>query len=80
MSQADRIYRHLQLAGEDGITPQQALDGIGCFRLAARIAELRASLPTGEVIVNVGYTTPSGKHVARYRLVRREPAQLVLAL
>jgi hypothetical protein len=38
-SQCEQILRHLRLFGS--ITPQTALDDYGCFRLAARIADLR---------------------------------------
>jgi len=39
MSQSNDILRHLQAYG--WITPRTALDEYGCFRSAARIAELR---------------------------------------
>ena len=38
-SQCDQILRHLRLFGS--ITPEEALDDYRCFRLAARIADLR---------------------------------------
>jgi hypothetical protein len=79
MTQTDEVLRWLR-AYEDGITPGQALDALGCFRLAARISDAKERLDPDEEIVNVGYTTPTGKHVARYVLVHREPAQLALDL
>lgn len=63
----------LREQGVDGVTPALALTEVGCMRLAARIAELRAD---GHDIRNVGWTTPNGKHVARYCL--REPRPLRL--
>ena len=38
-TQCEQILRHLRLFGS--ICPQTALDDYGCFRLAARIADLR---------------------------------------
>lgn len=75
-SQADSILAHLR-AGHT-ITPGQALDEFGCFRLAARISDIKAILGPDEEIVNLGLALPNGKHVARYSLVRREPAQVTL--
>lgn len=61
MSQETRILNYLKTAR--AITPLQALDKFGCFRLAARIHDLRAKgyeIETEEV---------RGKPYARYRLV-----------
>ena len=52
-----------------GITPLEALDDLGCMRLAARIAELREA---GHNIVTVNESA-NGKHYARYRLVPPPP-------
>ena len=38
MTQCDKILFHLQTIGS--ITPVEALDQYGCFRLAARVANL----------------------------------------
>lgn len=65
----------LREQGADGVTPALALSEVGTMRLAARVAELRAE---GHEIVNVGWTTPTGKHVARY--VLRERQQLTLGV
>lgn len=62
-SQAGRILAHLQRVGP--ITPLEALELYGCFRLAARIKDLRAQ---GWAIQTGVHHTPSGKAVARYRL------------
>lgn len=47
------------------VTPIDALQGCGCFRLGARILELRKA---GHDIHTEHYKTPSGKVVARYHL------------
>lgn len=39
MTQKQMILEHLKLAGS--ITPGQALEEYGCFRLSARIADLK---------------------------------------
>jgi hypothetical protein len=51
----------------DGVhlTPMDALNGFGCLRLAARVAELRAE---GWTIKSRDYRTASGKIVAQYRI------------
>lgn len=68
MSQTEAIRRHLE-AGEplDGLT---ALERYGCFRLAARVEELRrAGLAIDADIV----TSENGKRFARYRMTDRRP-------
>jgi hypothetical protein len=69
MTQTTDILRILKLRGT--ITPLEALDEVGCFRLAARISDLRAE---GYPIVTewVGV-----KRHARYRLVP-DPVQVTL--
>jgi len=63
MTQTEMIRAHLQ-AGRD-ITPVEALNQYGCFRLAARIDELRkAGLDVQTITERKG-----GKSYARYRLV-----------
>jgi hypothetical protein len=61
-TQTDTILRHLRYVGP--ITPIEALNLYGCFRLAARVKELRergynVTTEKGEA---------NGKHFARYRL------------
>jgi hypothetical protein len=63
----------LREQGVDGVTPALALTEAGTMRLAARIAELRAE---GHDIVNIGWTTPTGRHVARYVLRETRPLPL----
>ena len=62
MSQSDEILRHLQEYG--WITPMNALSLYGCFRLAARIEELRRM---GYPIQTVDMSN-NGKRYAKYTL------------
>ena len=67
MTQTDAIRVHL-LSGRD-ITPLQALDSYGCFRLAARIDELRKTGMNIETITEMR----NGKKFARYRVPFCQP-------
>lgn len=51
--------------GDAGVTPLDALDRVGSFRLGARIWELKAE---GYAIDTELARTPTGKRVAKYRL------------
>lgn len=62
MTQTEMIRTHLE-NGRD-ITPLEALDQYGCFRLAARIDELRKAGLDIETITE----TRNGKKYARYKL------------
>ena len=62
-SQAKRILEYLK-AG-NGITPMDALDLFGCFRLGARIADLKKR---GYEIITEKVKVDGGKYVARYHL------------
>ena len=62
-SQAKRILEHLK-AG-NGITPMDALDLFGCFRLGARIADIKKM---GYDIVTERVKGVGCKYVARYHL------------
>ena len=73
--QTEQTLALLREQGDAGVTPALAQSEVGTMRLAARIAELRAE---GHDIVNIGWTTPTGKHVARY--VLREQSQLTLGV
>ena len=70
-SQTDAILRHLQVEGS--ITPIKALERYGCFRLAARISDLRAQ---GHPIVT-DTVTRNGKSYASYRLVTKDEQMVV---
>jgi hypothetical protein len=62
-TQADQILAHLKSGGT--ITPLEALDKFGCFRLGARIFDLkRDGHDIQKELVEVG----DGKRVARYRM------------
>jgi len=63
MSQKSRILEHMKRWGT--IDPMTALDSYGCFRLAARIEELRLVHPIETEMVERG-----NKRSARYRLVK----------
>ena len=71
LTQKEAILDYLQI--EQSITPLQALMQFGCFRLGARIHELRGQ---GHII-DTEYTTDShGKSYARYRYRHRSRQQL----
>lgn len=63
MTQSALILDHLKTGAS--ITPIEALSRYGCFRLGARIYDLRKD---GHTITTERYTTPHGAVVARYRL------------
>lgn len=69
MSQTTAIRAALE-AG-DILTPLDALQRFGCFRLAARVRELRAA---GLHVLTVPTRTLSGKTVAGYRLAEAQRA------
>lgn len=62
MSQESQILRHLK---RGPITPIQALEKYGCFRLAARIHSLRAQGHT----ITTEKVRKGNKEYAKYRLV-----------
>lgn len=62
-SQVSRILAHLK-SGKS-ITPLEALELYGCFRLGARIADIKA---LGYEVKSEFVTTPSEKKVKRYHL------------
>lgn len=63
-AQAARILSHMQ-SGKS-ITAIEALNLYGCFRLAARIGDLRDH---GYKIKSEPYRTPEGKTVSKYSLI-----------
>lgn len=65
MSQEQRILNHLQ-SGKH-LTPIEALNRFGCFRLGARIYELKQA---GHSITSTLVELPNGKRVASYRLAQ----------
>ena len=73
MSQAMEIANHLK-AGYS-LTAIEALQRFNCFRLAARIHDLRAS---GMDVRDREITTESGKRVAQYYMEMPEQGELTL--
>jgi hypothetical protein len=73
MSQTQQILAALQLG--QVLTPLDALDRFGCFRLAARIEELRK---LGHPIETLPQRTNTGKKIAAY-YIKCLPAQKALA-
>lgn len=69
MSQAQTI---LEMLKRGPVTAMDALQAAGCFRLAARIADLRQQ---GFEIETETITTPTGKHIAQYKLKETQPWQ-----
>lgn len=62
-TQANAILKHMQ--DGNGITPMDALELCGCFRLSARIADLKKR---GYEIITEKVKVAGGKYVARYHL------------
>lgn len=73
MSQVEQIYQYMKAHGS--ITPIEALEHCGCFRLAARVYDLRRA---GFAIVEDDINE-NGKTFARYRFAT-EPKQLEMAI
>jgi len=67
MSQSQWILKVLE---QRPLTPLEALHGCGCFRLAARIKELREQ---GHDIKTKALILPDGKIVAQYHLESKRP-------
>lgn len=65
MTQNQQILKMLEAAGPRGITPVDALEQVGCFRLAARVKDLKDA---GHNIETRSEKAPSGKRHARYVL------------
>jgi hypothetical protein len=57
----------LLITRPEGVTPLDALTEAGCFRLAARVHELRAE---GFEIASRTIATPNGAHISRYVLIQ----------
>lgn len=62
-TQANAILKHMQ--DGNGITPMDTLELCGCFRLSARIADLKKR---GYEIITEKVKVDGGKYVARYHL------------
>ncbi len=70
MSQAQTIMEMLK---RGPVTAMDALEQAGCFRLAARIADLRQQ---GIEIETEKVTTATGKHIAQYKLKENHGRQV----
>lgn len=68
-TQSASILAHLR--GGNSITPIEALNKFGCFRLGARIYDLKCA---GHNIITVPVTTAAGKRIACYRLIAAKAA------
>lgn len=69
-SQNEKVKGHL-VSGKT-ITPLEALNLYGCFRLGARIWDLRRK--HGLPIVTERVVNEQGNHYAKYSLLKGEPA------
>lgn len=63
MSQKQNILSHMKTYGT--ITPLEALQKYGCFRLGARIADLKED----GLVIKTEMVKENGKRYARYSLV-----------
>ena len=75
MTQSAEVLHLLRASGLNGVTQQDAIRLLSCYRLAARIADLRAD---GHAILSV-QTSHDGKRFARY-ILEDAPEQLVAGL
>ena len=74
MTQEDLLLQHM-LQG-NSITPLDAFQKFGCFRLGARIYDLKRQ---GHDIRSETITGPNGKRYARYTLIPKGERQLEFA-
>lgn len=72
-SQCDLILAHLEKVGP--LTPLDALQLFGCFRLTSRIYDLKQ---LGHDIHTGSHHLPNGKTVAIYTLVKKAQKELAL--
>ena len=72
--QTSAILELLIAAGPEGASPMDALRECGCFRMAARVAELRGA---GHDVVTHWETDTDGTRWARYELLPPKPAPMV---
>lgn len=74
--QSAAVLRLLRFRGDLGVSQQDAITDLGCYRLAARIADLKAD---GFVIRTLLATDNRGHRYARY-FIEERPMQLVVGL
>ena len=65
MSQTEQI---LQMLRKGPVTPMDALQKAGCFRLAARIEELKRA----GYCITTDMVNENGKRFAKYRLIEQK--------
>ena len=76
-SQCDQILRYMEAHGS--ITAAEAMEHIGCYRLAARIADLRKAGHTIEAKVVTGKNRhKQAVNYAVYRLIRKAPIKVTV--
>ena len=73
MTQCDQILHHLETVGP--LTPLDALNLFGCFRLTSRIWDLKQ---LGHNINTGRKDLPNGKSVAVYTLIKKAQQELPL--
>tara|TARA_R110000803_G_scaffold161216_1_gene224972 strand:- start:85 stop:306 length:222 start_codon:yes stop_codon:yes gene_type:complete len=73
MTQCDMILHHLETVGP--LTPLDALNLFGCFRLTSRIWDLKQ---LGHEINTGTQSLPNGKSVAIYTLIKKQQQELPL--
>lgn len=74
MKPGTRAVLELLQRSPNGVTALDALEAVGSFRMAARVAELRE---LGYAVSSETIRTASGKHISRYRL-EDAPEQLAV--
>lgn len=74
--QTAAVLQLLRFRGDLGVSQQDAIADMGCYRLAARIADLKAD---GFVIRTLLATDSRGHRYARYYL-EEQPLQMVVGL
>ena len=72
--QSRAVLELLERHPQSGVTQQQAIQVLSCYRLAARISDLRAE---GIDIESLPATDSQGHRYARYRLVEK-PVQVTM--
>jgi hypothetical protein len=72
--QSADVYRLLR-AHPEGVTAQDAIREIACYRLAARISDLKAE----GIVIWAELVGSNGHRYARYHLVE-QPVQMVVGL
>lgn len=72
MTQTEEIREYLD-THPDGITPLDALDLFGCFRLGARIWDIKHGVGCEVMEIETVNETKNGKTYARYKKFRHGP-------